>query len=276
MKKLKTIVLVFLIGLVLVGCSKKVDIKPTEIKKENIPTVFLHGYSGSNVTMKTMMDSFEQSDLAKTEMIMRVSEEGEVTIDDSFTGKFKENNPSIRLIFENSRSDQWHQAEWLRNALAYLKATHQVEKVNLVGFSMGGISSFLYLETFSHEESQPSVEKLIGIGSPFNEFLENQGQSKEDLLKNGPRDVSEQLTNYQQLITNIPETTKFLLIAGQLSEEDLSDGTVPLSSGIGVYQLLEQQGLSVEMKIIEGSKAKHSKLKRDTEVIQLVADFLWQ
>jgi len=34
----------------------------------------------------------------------------------------------------------------------------------------------------------------------------------------------------------------FLLLVGQLSEKDLSDGMVPVSSGLSIYSFLKEQG----------------------------------
>ena len=267
----------FGVVLSLMACSKKpqVNVTPSKIDKSNVPTVFIHGYKGWDKTMSTMTKSLEKSQLTQQEMVMTVSATGEVSVETDLEGAFKKNNPTIRLSFENNTNHQWDQAEWIKAALHELKDSFQVEEVNLVGFSMGGISSLLYLETFSNDESLPKVNKVISIGSPFNDFLEDDEQTLEDLLTSGPTVVGETLENYTNLVGNIPKETSFYLIGGQLSESELTDGTVPLNSSLGVYSLLASQGLNVKESIIMGSEAKHSNLKLNEEVIQLVANYLY-
>lgn len=283
MKKISIVLMFLLIGVVAIGCQKKElimenkqTVETIEKNKSSTPTVFLHGYSGHNGTMKTMMEQLQTDDMSKEELVIRISSEGELSADRTLDNSFTANNPMIRLVFENSRSHQWDQAEWLKTALTFLKAEYQVEEVNLVGFSMGGISSFLYLETFSGDETQPRVNKLVAIGAPFNEFIETGEQSTEDILANGPSEMSEQLANYVYLSDNIPLDTSFLLIAGELSDTDKSDGTVPLSSGLGIYSLLKNKNNNIEYQIITGKDSKHSHLKLDETVSQHVLRFLWE
>ena len=112
-------------------------------------------------------------------------------------------------------------------------------KVNIVGHSMGGVSGLRYLATYGQDQSLPQVQKFVALGAPFNEFEENSTQSLNDMLKNGPAVTTSRYQDYQQLIDNVPATTQFLLVGGQLSETDASDGTVPLSSALAVYALLK-------------------------------------
>lgn len=271
--------------LFLIGCQKtetpshknlKKAKETEQIKKTNVPTVFIHGYSGTERTMKNMVKDFEKDDFGKEELVMEVDESGNVSTENMNAEVFKENNPMVRLVFSDSKSHQWNQAEWIKSALTFLKKEYHVEEVNLVGFSMGGISSFLYLETFQNDETQPKVKKVATIGAPFNEFIENEEQELDDILKNGPQTVSEQLVNYENLSDNLPKETSFLLIGGQLSESKKGDGTVPISSSLGVYNLLEKKGIPVKNEVIFGVNASHSSLRKNEDVDRFLSDFLWQ
>lgn len=279
MKKIRLLLFVSLVIGLLSACSTKLntEIKENEeVEKTNIPTLFLHGYSGTNRTMKTMINKLEKQGIATDEMTISVSDLGDISVETDVEGAFKKNNPMINVVFENSKSDQWQQAEWLKIVLMYLKTSHQVEAVNIVGFSMGGISSFLYTETFSGEEMQPVVQKLVAIGAPFNEFLEIEGQEEADIIENGPEVVSDQLTNYIQLIDGVPKETSFFLVGGQLSEINVSDGTVSLNSSLGIYSLLEKNKLQVKYQVITGSSGQHSALRKNNTVINKIGKYLWQ
>ncbi|MGF2145937.1 alpha/beta fold hydrolase [Vagococcus fluvialis] len=274
MKKLK--ILSFFLLLFLTACQKPVTIETKEVTKTNTPTIFIHGYSGNSHTMNKMIKTLEKSTVTEEEMVIRVFEDGTLDVETDLKNEFSQNNPSINLIFDNNTSSQWHQVEWIKSALTYLKAEFKVEKVNLVGFSMGGISSFLYMETFSNDSTQPVVEKLVAVGAPFNEFIDDNEQSEESILENGPAQISEQLANYQTLVQNLPSESRYFLIGGQISDDKLSDGTVPLNSSLGIYSLLKQNNLFVKHQIILGNEGKHSLLKKNPEVIQLVGNFIFE
>ncbi|SLM85427.1 MULTISPECIES: alpha/beta fold hydrolase [Vagococcus] len=284
--KRKTYLAIFMsLFLLLVGCKKESTVKQAsnqstpaseEIKKSNIPTVFIHGYSGSNKTLKGMTHRFEKLGFSTDTMEMVVSKKGEISTSKNSNQSFQKNNPVIRLAFEDNKTHQWDQAEWIKVALSYLKTNYGVNEVNLVGFSMGGISSFLYLETYPNDDKLPKVNKLVAIGAPFNEFIEIKDQQGEDILRNGPMQVSPQLENYRDLSKNLKKETSFLLIAGQISEIDKSDGTVPLNSSLGIYSLLEEKGIEVKSETIYGVNAGHSDLRKNEEVDEYIAEFLWR
>lgn len=285
MKKKITLFLSIMMLFFLGSCQKK-DIpsnknyqkesKSNAVIKTNIPTVFIHGYSGTERTMKNMVREFEKDNFGKEELLLTVDETGSVSSQNMTKKSFKKNNPMVQLVFLDNKSHQWNQAEWIRAALAFLKKEYQVNDVNLVGFSMGGISSFLYLETYSKEKTQPQVRKLATIGAPFNEFIETENQELENILKEGPKPISEQLINYENLADNLPRETKFLLVGGQLSESNKSDGTVPISSSLGVYHLLDKKQYDVKNEVIFGVNASHSSLRKNEDVDRFLSEFLWQ
>ena len=94
---------------------------------------------------------------------------------------------------------------------------------------MGGVSGLRYLGTYGQDTSLPKIEKFVSIGAPFNDFIDtSQQQTIETELKTVHRKSSRYL-DYQEMINVVPEKLPILLIGGQLSLTDLSDGTVPLS-----------------------------------------------
>ncbi len=153
---------------------------------------------------------------------------------------------------------------------------YQVNKANIVGHSMGGVSGLRYLGTYGQDASLPKIEKFVSIGAPFNDFIDtSQQQTIETELENGPTEKSSRYLDYQEMINVVPEKLPILLIGGQLSPTDLSDGTVPLSSALAVNALLRQRGTQVTSQIIKGEHAQHSQLHENPEVDQLLIEFLW-
>lgn len=237
------------------------------------PTLFFHGYSGTVNSFKGMIQRLESSESGKKELTLTVDVNGNVQAEGELSKEA--DNPMIQVLFADNKNNEWNQTEWIKDCLSYLQQTYGINQVNLVGHSMGGVSGLRYLATYGQDQALPKVDKFVAIVAPFNDFEENNGQSISDELANGPAIASSRYQDYQRLIGNVPTTTQILLIAGQVSETDLSDGTVPLSSALAVYALLKQHGNQVEEKVITGENVTHSMLHENKEVDALTRQFLW-
>lgn len=237
------------------------------------PTLFFHGYSGTVNSFKGMIQRLESSESGKKELTLTVDVNGNVQAEGELSKEA--DNPMIQVLFVDNKNNEWNQTEWIKDCLSYLQQTYGINQVNLVGHSMGGVSGLRYLATYGQDQTLPKVDKFVAIAAPFNDFEENNGQSISDELANGPAIASSRYQDYQRLIGNVPTTTQILLIAGQVSETDLSDGTVPLSSALAVYALLKQHGNQVEEKVITGENVTHSMLHENKEVDAFTRQFLW-
>ncbi|GAA3021871.1 alpha/beta hydrolase [Tetragenococcus solitarius] len=245
-------------------------------KKSTMPTLFIHGYQGTTNSFKSMINDMQKNSVAQREMIVVVHSDGSIDVQGELSGK--KTNPIIQVLFENNESDEWNQTEWIKNVLSLLKNDYQVDKVNLVGHSMGGVSAYRYMGTYGQEDTLPKIEKFVAIGAPFNEFVDtSESQSVEDLLKNGPDTPSQRYQDFTDLTPQIPNDTSVLLIAGQLSKADFTDGTVPLTSALSIYPLLENNGFNdISYSIIQGQRSSHSMLHENSKVNRQIEQFLWE
>ncbi|EOL42781.1 alpha/beta hydrolase [Enterococcus caccae] len=245
------------------------------IQKSSMPTLFIHGYSGGNNSFGRMIKRMERNDLTKKELILTISAEGEVKAKGKLTSKAT--NPSVQVLFEDNKNNEWNQAEWIKYCLAYMQTNYDVTHVNLVGHSMGGASSLRYLTTFGDDPSLPKVNKFIGIAAPFNNFVElSNGETIEDVIHNGPTVQSDRLNDYITGSENISKDMSVLIIAGDVEDGSLSDEAVPVADALSVISLFKEHGNQVQEKIFYGKSAQHSQLHENIEVDQLVADFLWK
>lgn len=273
----------------LTACSIKKQNKSEEVTKQNtiassssvvnekttIPTLFIHGYGGTKNSLGGMIRRFESQNLAKNELVLTVSDTGEVSSYGQLTKT--ETNPMIQVIFSDNKSHEWNQAEWIKNCLTYLSENEHVTKVNLVTHSMGGVSSLRYLITYGADQNLPVIEKFVAIGSPFNNFVElTEGETIDSVISSGPVNQSERYTDFSNRIGLVAKDMSVLVIAGDIEDESVSDGVVPVADAMSVVALLRSNGNSVDEKIIYGKNAQHSKLHENLEVDQLVADFLWK
>lgn len=241
----------------------------------SVPTLFVHGYGGGKNSFGRMIQRLDDEGLTTKKLVLTVNAVGEVHAKGQLTGK--EDNPSIQVLFEDNKSHEWNQAEWIKNCLQYLRDTYGLTEINFVGHSMGGASSLRYLTTFGDDVSLPKIKKFVGIAVPFNNFVElSNGEKINDIIAKGPVVQSERLTDYINGIVKVPKDMNVMIIAGDVEDGSLSDEAVPVADALSVVSLFMTHGNEVQEKIIYGKSAQHSQLHENKDVDQLVADFLWK
>ena len=257
-----------------ISLSSSDSTDPMTANQSNVPTLFIHGYGGTEGSFSGMLSRFEASSFGKKILTVTVQPDGSI----SETGDWQEqtNNPLIQVLFADNKNNEWNQADWIKAVLVHLNKNYQIEKVNLVGHSMGGVSSFRYLVTYGDDDTLPQVNNFIAIGAPFNDFVTgNEEQSLDALDLNGPMVISERYSDFSAGIQQFPKATKMLNIVGDVQDGSDGDGTVPLRSALAINYLMLTNGIEYRTEIIAGSQAQHSQLHENIAVDQLVANFLW-
>ncbi|WP_171333276.1 alpha/beta fold hydrolase [Enterococcus cecorum] len=254
--------------------QKQVTTIPKEVKAYPV-TLFFHGYGGTKHSMGGMIQRLSSRYQATHTLDLTVNTDG--TIQTSGTFEQADKPVLINVLFADNKNNEWNQAEWIYQALQFVKTQYHVEKVNVVGHSMGGVSLFRFLETYQNQGELPTVEHFISIAAPLNEFLDTSNeQSVDGLLQQGPTQISPRYQDFQNNIANFPKNVQVSLFAGQLSASDLSDGTVPLTSALAVNQLLSSQQIPVETFVFKGVLAQHSALHANPKVDKRIAEILWK
>ena len=254
--------------------QKQVTSTQNEVKSYPV-TLFFHGYGGTKHSMGGMIQRLCSRYQATHTLDLTVNTDG--TIQTSGTFEQADKPVLINVLFADNKNNEWNQAEWIYQSLQFVKAQYHVEKVNVVGHSMGGVSLFRFLETYQNQGELPTVEHFISIAAPLNEFLDTSNeQSVDGLLQQGPTQISPRYQDFQNNIANFPKNVQVSLFAGQLSASDLSDGTVPLTSALAVNQLLSSQQIPVETFVFKGILAQHSALHANPKVDKRIAEILWK
>ena len=284
MKKVFLSIVAGLTVLLLVGCGSKQtkEVEKTQasaltqkkddtaFKKSAVPTVFIHGYGGTINSFGGMIQRLSSERKTTKEMLVTVQSDGSLKVDGDLSKK--KDNPSIQVLFTANKDTEWNQTEWIYTVLKYLKQ-QGVEQVNLVGHSMGGVSSLRYLTTYGQPNDASTINKFISIGAPFNDFTES-SESIDDVLRNGPSVKAGRYIDYQNGIANVPNKLPILLLAGKINQETVTDGTVPLNSALATFSLLKDHGNPIKYQIFTGPNAQHSQLHENLNVDKTVVDFL--
>lgn len=164
---------------------KQVTSTQNEVKSYPV-TLFFHGYGGTKHSMGGMIQRLSSRYQATHTLDLTVNTDG--TIQTSGTFEQADKPVLINVLFADNKNKEWNQAEWIYQSLQFVKAQYHVEKVNVVGHSMGGVSLFRFLETYQNQGELPTVEHFISIAAPLNEFLDTSNeQSVDGLLHNKGR-----------------------------------------------------------------------------------------
>lgn len=230
-----------------------------------IPTVFVHGYKGTVQSFGKMLHRFEKDyRWGKRGISYYVSSDG--SLYDVPHGWSKDEPNFIQVVLRNNRTSFEESTLHLSNVLQHLKKTYQIEKVNLVGHSMGGIVSLKYSMEYQ-SDAYPSVDKLVTIGSPFagifddNYFLKHQDKGANDLKVNSPA--------LQMLHTAaFPEGIQVLSIGSTGDVIAVPESVASLAQIVPATQL--------EEVMLENEALGHSALHEDETVDHLIHRFLWQ
>ena len=101
------------------------------IEKTTIPTLFFHGYSGTENSFKGMLQRLEKNQKAVKELVLIVGADGQIQAEGDLSGKA--DNPMVQVLFEDNKNNEWNQAESIKSCLLYLKENYGIDKVKHSG-----------------------------------------------------------------------------------------------------------------------------------------------
>ncbi len=242
---------------------------PKETKSEqNIgnPTVFVHGYKGTFNSFGNMLNRFENRyDWGNKALVYRVSPQGSINVTNFSKGKTE---PAfVQVIFENNRASFLDTSRWLSSVLSHMKETYHINKVNLVGHSMGGLVALKSIQEYQEQKQYPRVAKLITIGSPFDGIYSKQYfQIHRDAAAVDLKPNSAALQTIREKKHTIPRGLNVLNIGSTGDLVAMPESVQSLRSIVRKGQLQE--------KMIEDNMLGHSELHENTQVDKLIHSFL--
>ncbi|WP_188456076.1 alpha/beta hydrolase [Virgibacillus oceani] len=231
------------------------------------PTVFVHGYKGTYNSFGNMLERFENHGWGNKALVYYVSQDGKLRVYN--LNKGKREPILIQVIFQNNRASFEDTSAWLASVLRHMKTTYEIDSVNIVGHSMGGLVSLKYLEDYHDADLYPITDKLVTIGSPFDGvysdfyFQINRDVAATDLKPNSAALKLLKINN-----KDLPENVRVLSIGSTGDHVAVPESVKALRMIIPGDQLTE--------KMIENTHLGHSELHESEHVDKLIHSFLWQ
>ncbi|WP_430534104.1 alpha/beta fold hydrolase [Listeria rocourtiae] len=240
-----------------------------EVSQSATPTIFIHGYRGTDRSLHGMIRRFDQQyDWATDALTVKVSPTGDISVKGSYDEK-RADNPLINVVFADNRATVTQQSLWTKKVMRYLQDHYNVTKFNAVGHSMGGGAWVSYLASYANKPDYPEVQKIVFLAVPFYPEEYVNGDQEVDLIN-----ANAIHTKFaKQMEQRLKSTTEIMIIGGNLEDGSNSDGEVKIDSVMYGKELFKNQ--YVEAHTLTGPTAKHSNMHELPVVDQYVAKFLW-
>ncbi|UPK52850.1 alpha/beta hydrolase (plasmid) [Bacillus sp. H8-1] len=255
-----------------------------------VPVLYVHGFLGGEKTFNKMIKRFEEKGWGTKTYKCIVSEQGKVGCKkekEAIKGQY----PIIQVIFKNNKASIGVQAAWLGDISQIIGEKYNVNQINIVAHSMGGLASTKYIidHNVTGGVRYPLVRKLVTLGSPI------MGANTADLTQalpsaidysstpaaNDMRRGSEALNElYNNRYAFEFSNTRVLSIAGNVSKNKKA----PQKGESELNDLLGDESVTVRSawylqnytkKItLESFPVSHSKLHENEKIDNIVNKFL--
>ncbi|MBC1473536.1 alpha/beta hydrolase [Listeria grandensis] len=239
-----------------------------KVNQSTTPTIFIHGYRGTDRSLHGMIRRFDQKyDWATDALTVKVSPTGDISVKGTYSKKA--DNPLINIVFADNRATVTQQSLWTKKVMRYLEDTYDIKKFNAVGHSMGGGAWVSYLSSYANNPDYPEVQKIVFLAVPFYPEEYVNGDQEVDL-----ENANAIHTKFaKQMEKRLKTTTEIMIIGGNLEDGSNSDGEVKIDSVMYGQKLFSNQ--YVEAHTLTGPTAKHSNMHELPVVDNYVAKFLW-
>lgn len=249
-------------------------------RETGIPTVILHGVNGNKRTMQGMMQRLTNQNVAHKALEIEVAKDGQLFVNGSWGENKTDLNPIIQVFFDSNDESAEIQADWLKNVMIFLHDKLEINVVNLIGHSMGGVTSLHYLTLIkSFQDKVPIVAKLITLGSPFKGDVAHTFIShiyKLDSTDKGVRNFDGNFNYFMENQRSLPRELKILNIYGDIENGTMSDSIVAIDSALALGEIVNGFVESYDEKKLTGLMSQHTLLHENPEADKVIIEFLWK
>ncbi|MEY8441434.1 alpha/beta hydrolase [Lactobacillaceae bacterium 24-114] len=244
-------------------------------------TLFFHG-GGSTYRAETdMVNAAKRAGVTNTVIRADVAENGKVTIH----GNMRKGaiNPIVEVNYENNRELNFKKhGEYATNVAKLLKERYDINKINMVGHSLGNISIIYYMLKNGHNKDMPQLQKQVDIAGHFAGLNFNgipaSIQQPAGMTINSKGKPDKMNATYKEMLKARQAYPKnqveVLNIYGDIGNK--TDGRVSNISSRSLQYLIASRAKSYTELKVTGKDAQHSKLHDNDKVNKAIIKFLWE
>lgn len=227
------------------------------------PVIMVPGSSASKERFNRLVKLLNSDTNHKHSLLkLEVKNSGRIT----YSGRIAKGDrePIIVVGFQNNHDGYANikkQAKMLDSAFDQLSEEYKFNNFKAFGHSNGGLIWTYWLEHYYHDYSDNiTMKRLMTVGTPYNfdeRSISNKTQMFSDFIKYRSR---------------IPKELRMISVIGTESYE--SDGLVPAGSVEAGKYIYQKQIASFTVMTVSGSKAQHSDLPQNRQIVHLVEEYL--
>ncbi|AQY52106.1 lipoprotein [Listeria weihenstephanensis FSL R9-0317] len=254
------------------GSIKAYSARVSDVDLSNTtPIVLVHGTHGTANSFNDMISRITSTYGKSTDkIIVVVKKDGTLEYQGTLSSKSK--NPFIQIVFENNDAPIAKEAEWVNAVIKDIQKKYNMTQYSAIGHSNGGLALTTYAEELA-DDSAPTMEKLVVIGTPFNDLDADDNVTTTD--SSGVASQTAELKKYIAESKNLDAKLQVLSIAGDLDSDGVSDGVVPVGSALSSRLIFDDTVATYSEQVVTGENAQHSDLHENTTVDAIVAAFIY-
>ncbi|AKV55752.1 putative cell surface hydrolase (putative) [Bifidobacterium actinocoloniiforme DSM 22766] len=245
--------------------------------QEEVPTFFLHGWSGSYKSETHMVNAVQDAGVTKTMVRVGVSPSGQATMTSNLPQSAR--NPLIEVSFvDNTNADYTLCGQWFKSVVTTVHAVYPFERYNVVAHSMGNMVLANYLRDTAGDASLPQLRKQVDLAGNFNGIIGVDDQPNQ-MTFDAAGLPSPQTPEFKALLSlrnTYPQSAEILNIYGDKGDGTHSDGQVSNASSRALRYLTGGRAKSYRELKITGPDAAHSNLHESSQVDRQLVDFIWR
>lgn len=268
------------------GCSSFQNAKNTQKYRihqtkqkpvfKDTPTLYFHGLMGSVKNEEPLVKAAQKSSAVSSIIRANVDEKGKVKLVGKLTSKAK--NPIVKVNFaDNAQIDFNRHGTYASNVVKALQKKYHIQKVNMIGYSLGNIAIIYYVLRNGNNSKMPRLHKMVNLaghfdGAYFKELpAEFRSPSNLKLDQNGkPNKMNKtyrQMTKVRPILAKHP--VEALNIIGDIGNG--GDGVVEIASARSLKYLVGKKNYQ-ELIV----NTDHGSLPSNQEAIAATIKFLWK
>lgn len=244
-------------------------------------TLFFHGGGSSYRAETGMVNAAKKAGVTNTVIRADVTNNGKVTLHGNMhRGAI---NPIVEVNYENNRQLDFNKhGEYATNVVKMLKKRYGINKINMVGHSLGNISIIYYMLRNGQNKDMPKLEKQVDIAGHFG-GLTFDGIPDDLKQPAGMKLDSNGKPNYMNATYKQMTAARKAYPKGQVAVLNIygdignhTDGRFDNISSRSLQYLVASRAKSYTELKVTGKNAQHSKLHDNKQVDQALIKFLWQ
>lgn len=244
------------------------------MNKNQRPVLYVHGFRGGDYTTEKMVKS-GLNYTGKTEFLKAlINWRGRITYEGTWT---QDEHPIIQVVFQNKWVGENQIAHWLTRLIFDLRNKYQFTEYDAIGHSLGAVSLVIANLFEKHHAYLPKMNHLVLIAGPFNGILGlNDLPNINRFTSSGkPAFMSPIYFRIYMNRNNISTSLSVLNIYGNVGDYSNSDKYVSVTSAKSISYILAARVKEFIDFPVDGSKAEHSLLHDDSDILQKINLFIY-